>query len=851
MGRNQQIGLLTALLVAAGGVACTQDSGVKVYNTAPSISITSPSPGSAFFEDEVLTLEAFAQDDTTPAEILLVDWSSDLDGKISEDMYPDAGGAVVFHTANLTPGNHVITVQVVDMNAASGSDYVSLTIEDVPDAPTLSIVHPVPGEYGVEDEAYTFVAMVSDAQDTPNLMTLRVSSDVDGLACAEAPDATGVASCDGILSPGEHFVTFQVEDTDGEIGDATVYFEVKDADEVDNDGDGQTEDEGDCDDTDPSVHDGATEHQNGVDDDCDDEIDEGTDAYDDDGDCACEDLPCFGSIEPACGPLEGGDCDDTNATVYPLASELCDSIDNDCDGQVDEDDSADAGTWYVDLDQDGYGNLSASHDSCVAPFGYVSDNTDCDDSRASVSPSGSEVCNGLDDDCDGSVDDGVQATWWRDLDGDGHGDAVRPQLACAQPSGYSSVDDDCDDYDASVSPSATEYCNSIDDNCDGVVDENTAADAVTWYGDNDGDGYGYLLGTVVACSAPTGYLANASDCDDTNSAIHPAAVEMCDGFDNNCDGVADESTAADASTWYADVDGDGFGDPGNTQLSCWQNAGYLLNASDCNDGNNAVHPGATETCNNVDDDCDGVVDDGVGSTWYRDADGDGYGTPTNSQSACTQPGGFVANNGDCNDGDASLNPHTVWYLDQDADGQGTSTTILVQCAQPGGYVSNYQDCNDFTAAAYQGATETCDSIDNDCDTLVDEQNASGCTTYYYDYDNDGFGSTSTACYCAPTDYYRSSQGGDCYDYNANAHPGQTYYWLSHRGDGSWDYDCDGSSTQGYYWTGGCGGWPSCSTYGGWNSGVPACGNSGSWVNSCSLNWNGCRKSTRTEYQYCR
>jgi hypothetical protein len=166
-------------------------------------------------------------------------------------------------------------------------------------------------------------------------------------------------------------------------------------------------------------------------------------------------------------------------------------------------------------------------------------------------------------------------------------------------------------------------------------------------------------------------------------------------------------------------------------------------------------------------------------------------------------------------------------------------------------VSNYQDCNDFSAAAYQGATETCDSIDNDCDNVVDEQNASGCTTYYYDYDNDGYGSTSTACYCAPTDYYRSSQGGDCYDYNANAHPGQTYYWLAHRGDGSWDYDCDGSSTQGYYWTGGCGGWPSCSTYGGWNSGVPACGNSGSWVNSCSTDWFSCSKSTRTQYQYCR
>jgi hypothetical protein len=508
---------------------------------------------------------------------------------------------------------------------------------------------------------------------------------------------------------------------------------------------------------------------------------------------------------------------------------------------VDEDDAADAGTWYVDLDQDGYGNPSASHNACVAPFGYVSDNTDCDDSRASVSPSGTEVCNGLDDDCDGSVDDGVQATWWRDLDGDGHGDTLRPQLACAQPSGYSSVDDDCDDYDASVSPSATEYCNSIDDNCDGVVDENTAADAATWYGDNDGDGYGYVLDTLVACSAPTGYLANPSDCDDTNSAIHPAAVEMCDGFDNNCDGVADESTAADASTWYADVDSDGFGDPGNTQIACWQSAGYLLNATDCDDTNSAVHPGANEICNGIDEDCDGVVDDGVGATYYQDADGDGYGNPANSQSSCSLPTGFVTNSLDCDDTNSSLNPTTTWYQDFDGDGRGNPSVSVNQCTQPGGYVSNNQDCNDYSAVAYNGATEVCDTVDNDCDGMTDEAGAAGCTTYYFDADGDGYGSTQSTCICAPDNYYRATQGGDCYDGSQAAHPGQTIYSEYNRGDGSFDFNCDGVQTLRWTSNGGCGSiWSNCPTSQGWYGGVPACGVQGVWLSSCRLEfyWGG-------------
>ncbi len=684
LGRGAPLGVGAIGLV--GLASCTQDSGVKVYNTAPGISITAPPDGTEVDEGQVVTFEAFAQDDTTPAEALVVDWSSNLAGLISESMSPDAEGAVVFHAGSLAPGDHVITVNVLDAAAASGSDYISLTVFDVPDAPEIAVVHPVQGEYGVEGEPYVFVSMVSDEQDAADTLWVVVESDVEGRVCQSTADATGVATCEGQLSTGDHFLTFTVEDTDGYTAAETVAFEVRDGFSIDHDGDGQSEDEGDCDDRDPSIYDGAEEFQNGVDDDCDGETDEGTLSYDDDGDCHCEGLPCLGSIEPACGALSGDDCDDADATVSPAAPELCDSVDNDCDGEVDEDDAADAATWHVDLDSDGFGDPSVSHDACSAPFGYVADDTDCDDSRASVNPVGTEVCNGLDDDCDGAVDDGVQSTFWRDQDGDGHGDALRPQLACNVLSGFSAVDDDCDDTDTSVSPSATEYCNSIDDNCDGTVDEATAADAPTWYGDGDGDGYGNFLNPQVSCAAPSGFGADNSDCNDANAAIYPGALEYCDGVDNNCDGTVDESTAVDASIWYTDLDSDGFGDPGNVLTACWQSPGTLLNAADCDDTNSAIYPGATEVCDAIDNDCDGQVDDA----------------------------------------DSSLVGGSAWFMDADGDGQGNPAIQVTQCSQPFSYVANDQDCNDASAAAWQGATEVCgDSIDNDCDGATDE----GCTTY--------------------------------------------------------------------------------------------------------------------------
>ncbi|MBL7745967.1 MAG: T9SS type A sorting domain-containing protein, partial [Chitinophagaceae bacterium] len=201
-----------------------------------------------------------------------------------------------------------------------------------------------------------------------------------------------------------------------------------------------------------------------------------------------------------------------------------------------------------------------------------------------------------------------------------------------------------------VYPGATEICNGIDDNCDGQIDEGVK---ITFYQDADGDGYGNPAVTTLACSAPSGYVANDTDCDDANAAVHPGAVEICNGIDDNCNGQIDEGVKI---TFYQDADGDGYGNAAVTTLACSAPSGYVANNTDCDDANAAVHPGAVEICNGIDDNCNGQIDEGVKTTFYRDADGDGYGNAAVTTLACSAPAGYVTNNTDCNDNNASVYP---------------------------------------------------------------------------------------------------------------------------------------------------------------------------------------------------
>ncbi len=121
--------------------------------------------------------------------------------------------------------------------------------------------------------------------------------------------------------------------------------------------------------------------------------------------------------------------------------------------------------------------------------GFTAEDGDCDDLDNSISPGADELCDGIDNDCDGTIDEDVKDDFYADADGDGFGSEESVE-ACEVPDGYSVVSGDCDDAEAESYPGNVEYCDDIDNNCDGQIDEDSALDTVVWYGDADGDGYG-------------------------------------------------------------------------------------------------------------------------------------------------------------------------------------------------------------------------------------------------------------------------------------------------------------------------------------------------------------------------
>jgi hypothetical protein len=301
------------------------------------------------------------------------------------------------------------------------------------------------------------------------------------------------------------------------------------------------------------------------------------------------------------------DCDDTDASVHPEADEVCDFVDNDCDSLIDEADPdvTDALSVWVDADGDGFGADGDPTTVCAVPSGYAEQAGDCDDLRTDTHPGAPELCDELDNDCDNEVDEDTQLIdWFVDDDGDGFGTAgFDPVSSCEPVAGRASNALDCNDADPSVAPDQVESCNGVDDDCDGLID-NESPDAVLLYTDGDGDGFGVGSPLGQGCVAEPGQATMVGDCDDAAPSVFPGADELCNGVDDDCDTVVDDD-AIDAAVIYADDDGDGHGGAA-VDATCSPPSDALLTSDDCDDTDPDRSPSALEVCGDgFDQDCDG------------------------------------------------------------------------------------------------------------------------------------------------------------------------------------------------------------------------------------------------------
>ncbi len=519
------------------------------------------------------------------------------------------------------------------------------------------------------------------------------------------------------------------------------------------------------------------------------------------------DIGAYGGGDPFASDLDGDgvwddeDCDDGDATAYPGAPELCDWIDNDCDGSVDED-AVDTLTWYLDGDGDGHGGDGGTTESCAQPSGYAEDMDDCDDGDATAYPGADETCDGVDNDCDEVVDEdeAIDATTWcSDGDGDGFGDATDALVQCAQPSGYVGDCSDCMPNDPDIHPGADEYCDGIDNNCDYVIDEGDAVDASTWYYDGDSDGYGCDTYTQTACERPNYYRDNDEDCDDSDGSIHPGAEEQCNGVDDDCDGDVDEGcdggddTAAPVDKPDPEPEDSGCrGGGGAGQallfpllLLGWRRRSALLEPRPRSPrgGVGGLLPLLLlllVACGEPDpdkpgDDTDAPPDD-TGSA-MDDADGDG-----------------VPADEDCDDEDPDVGSVLTWYADLDGDAWGDAEApVAGGCTAPAGAVGEVGDCDDSDPAINPGAQEVCNGgVDDDCDGLADEADGdldpAELSTWYLDNDGDSYGDPDSAVETceAPSGFVVG--GGDCDDDDAAVNPAAEEICN----DGV-DNDCDGGA----------------------------------------------------------
>ncbi len=556
---------------------------------------------------------------------------------------------------------------------------------------------------------------------------------------------------------------------------------------------------------------------NGEDDNCNGEVDE-ADAtgcityykdFDSDGFGVNLDSQCLCVPDIVYKAVEPGDCNDGKAQIGPGQPELCNEIDDNCNKLIDEEDALGCKDYFADKDEDGWGNADAVKCLCVPDkVNNVQKPGDCDDNDELAFPAALEACGGKDTNCDGKVaPQGSPGciSFYKDSDNDGFGAPNDQKCLCAADPPYTALKNtDCNDLVSAIAPDADEFCDTIDNDCDGAIDEGGAVDCIVYYKDADQDTFGKPGDTQCLCGPTGGYTSLApTDCNDLLGSVNPGGAEVCNGVDDDCDGETDEPEAGGCVVYYEDADEDGYGIENSICLCAPEAPFVALEPGDCNDQLDEQNPDIAELCNDggVDNDCDGLTDeaDSVGcGTLFLDEDEDGFGSddsqclcgPTDSYTAalagdCADtnelvgPGATEACDGADNDCDGAIDEEDalnceVYYEDADKDGYGALASSKCLCGPATPFLASApQDCNDANADVNPDGVEVCgDGLDNDCNGSANEAGSQGCITFYMDTDGDGFGLPgSGSCICTPSGQHTATNSADCDDGELLVFPG--------------------------------------------------------------------------------
>ena len=579
---------------------------------------------------------------------------NDCDGQIDE-VFPDEDGDEIADCLDDDIDNDGLDNDADNCPLLANQDQDDMDVDGVGDACDPDL------------DGDSVANLVDNCPETANTVQGDIDGDELGDACDADDDGDGVDdegdNCAKVANPDQ-----EDADDDGQ-GDAC---------EDDLDGDGWVNGQ-DCAPAQPLIYPGAKEVCDGLDNNCNYQVDEGYPDLDADGLHDCIDPDDDNDQSP-----DDADCAPLNPAIHPGAAETCDGLDNNCDDQADEN----------------LGTLACGKGLCAhkVPLCVDGQMQVCDPYAGAEL----ETCDGLDNDCDGLVDEDQPALEC----GLGACHQVVASCAIGQPQ-------ECDPLEGAT----VEECDGLDNDCDGKIDEDLGTSSC---------GEGLCLHTVTNCiggvsqecdplagataekcdgidndcnsKVDEGYpdldmdeIADCVDSDDDgdndpdltdcapgNPAIHHQAAEVCDGLDNNCAGGTDEEGADGCQLFLLDKDGDGHGLDDSKCLCDPAGLYKALVDDDCNDLNPWVFPGATELCDGVDNNCDEEVDEdgATGCSWYyADLDKDGYGAGDPSCVCDPLGAGWSVLAGDCNEEDSDIHP---------------------------------------------GALELCDEIDNDCDEEADE-----------------------------------------------------------------------------------------------------------------------------------